>query len=221
MKIEDIKPGNIYEINYVDPHYPCSCDCHNEESKVLHVSPCCYDSSYNGAAVCIAKHHDLLCFRHLTVSGRYYVVQAESVVKDHGPFGITIQESTQIDAMALLGVETKQVIVMRKDLKMRRGKEIAQGAHSSMAFLTDREGPLSLAAQLWIQTSFTKIVCKVNSEEELVDIAKRARNAELTTHVITDSGRTEFGGVPTMTCCAIGPDFSEVIDKITGDLELY
>jgi peptidyl-tRNA hydrolase len=32
----------------------------------------------------------------------------------------------------------KQVIVMRKDLKMRRGKEIAQGAHASMAFLAKK-----------------------------------------------------------------------------------
>ena len=30
---------------------------------------------------------------------------------------------------------TKQVIVIRRDLRMRRGKEIAQGAHASMAWL--------------------------------------------------------------------------------------
>jgi len=35
-------------------------------------------------------------------------------------------------------IHTKQVIVIRKDLKMRRGKEIAQGAHASIAFLTAR-----------------------------------------------------------------------------------
>lgn len=28
----------------------------------------------------------------------------------------------------------KQVIVVRKDLKLRRGKEIAQGAHAAMAW---------------------------------------------------------------------------------------
>ena len=33
---------------------------------------------------------------------------------------------------------TKQVIVIRRDLKMRRGKEIAQGAHASMLWLADR-----------------------------------------------------------------------------------
>jgi PTH2 family peptidyl-tRNA hydrolase len=34
--------------------------------------------------------------------------------------------------------DIKQVIVIRKDLKMRRGKEIAQGAHAAMAWLTNR-----------------------------------------------------------------------------------
>lgn len=32
--------------------------------------------------------------------------------------------------------KTKQVIVMRTDLNMRKGKMIAQGSHASIAFLT-------------------------------------------------------------------------------------
>ena len=35
-----------------------------------------------------------------------------------------------------------------------------------------------------------------------------------------DAGRTEFHGVPTATCCAIGPDWPERIDPITGHLKL-
>ena len=35
-------------------------------------------------------------------------------------------------------MEPKQVIVMRRDLGMRRGKEIAQGAHASMIWLSRR-----------------------------------------------------------------------------------
>jgi len=128
--------------------------------------------------------------------------------------------------------EVKQVIVMRKDLKMRRGKEIAQGCHASMAFLTlqfqgqTSQGKtnkihLSDVVQQWIDSSFTKVCVQVDSEEQLLEIAQRAKEEMLECHVITDSGRTEFGGVPTKTCLAIGPDYSDRINKITGNLQLY
>ena len=126
-------------------------------------------------------------------------------------------------------MNTKQAIVMRKDLKCRRGKEIAQGSHASMAFLTRRlEGMshvsmdnLPAVVQEWLNTSFAKVCLQVNSEEELLAIEQKAIELGIECHVITDSGRTEFNGVPTKTCLALGPDESEKIDKITGHLKLY
>lgn len=126
----------------------------------------------------------------------------------------------------------KQVIVMRKDLKMRRGKEIAQGSHAAIAFLTRKiqrylgdygasEFRLSEVELDWINGIFAKVCVRVNSEEELLEIDSKAREAGLECHLITDTGLTEFGGVPTKTCLCIGPDESEKIDLITGELELY
>ena len=123
---------------------------------------------------------------------------------------------------------TKQVIVMRHDLKMRRGKQIAQGSHASMAFLTrklQKHGQLTLddfspEEQAWLTASFAKICCRVNSEEELLEIRDKAIAAGLEVHLITDSGKTEFHGVPTNTCLAIGPDEAEKINEVTGHLEL-
>lgn len=120
---------------------------------------------------------------------------------------------------------------------MRRGKEIAQGSHASIAFMTNRMGQalashpdkgytfnafaLSEAEQIWCAGAFTKVCLVVNSEEELKDVDKRATEAGLECHMILDSGLTEFGGEPTLTCLAIGPDWSDKIDKVTGDLTLY
>lgn len=115
---------------------------------------------------------------------------------------------------------------------MRRGKEIAQGSHASMAFLVHRmralsgvgaEITLALSAQeqQWITHGMAKVCLKVNSEEELLDCHARARASGIESHLIRDSGRTEFGGVPTLTACAIGPDEPERIDAITGELSLY
>ena len=50
---------------------------------------------------------------------------------------------------------------------------------------------------------------------------RQALEQGLTSHLIRDSGRTEFGGVPTLTACAIGPDEGTRIDQVTGDLKLY
>ena len=122
----------------------------------------------------------------------------------------------------------KQVIAMRHDLKMRRGKQIAQGAHASMSFLFRRlqeKGSISMddfteAERAWLTGAFAKVCCRVNSEEELLEIYDKATAAGLEVHLITDSGRTEFHGQPTHTCLAIGPDDAEEIDKITGHLQL-
>ncbi|MAI69566.1 MAG: aminoacyl-tRNA hydrolase [Rhodopirellula sp.] len=122
----------------------------------------------------------------------------------------------------------KQVIVMRHDLKMRRGKQIAQGAHASMAFLASRlkvTGVVSMnefdeASQAWLSGGFAKICCRVDSEDELLAIRDLASQQGLEVHMITDSGKTEFHGVPTNTCLAIGPDESSKIDAITGELKL-
>lgn len=122
----------------------------------------------------------------------------------------------------------KQVIVMRHDLKMRRGKQIAQGAHASMAFLSSRlkkSGSVSLddfdvATQRWLTSGFAKICCRVESEHQLLAIHDQASQQGLEVHLITDSGKTEFHGVPTNTCLAIGPDEAAKIDAITGDLQL-
>ena len=128
---------------------------------------------------------------------------------------------------------TKQVIVIRRDLKMRRGKEIAQGAHASMAWLRQRviqrlnsagtvdHVEFSQAERAWLQGSLRKVTVKVGSEEELMAVYSKALEAGLGAHLITDRGLTEFGGIPTRTCLAIGPDYDELIDPVTGDLELY
>ena len=125
-------------------------------------------------------------------------------------------------------IRIKQVIVMRHDLKMRRGKQIAQGAHASMSFICRRlqeAGSVSLddfteAQRAWLTGSFAKVCCRVNSEDELMDIHDKALKAGLEVHLITDSGKTEFRGEPTQTCLAVGPDMSEKVDEVTGQLEL-
>ncbi len=73
----------------------------------------------------------------------------------------------------------------------------------------------------WINGLFTKVCLQVNSEAELLEIHKKSSDAGLEVHLIQDSGLTEFAGIKTYTCLAIGPDYSDRIDKITSELKLY
>lgn len=114
--------------------------------------------------------------------------------------------------------ELKQMIVMRKDLNMRKGKMVAQGAHASMkALLENMEHP---NIKKWLAGPFAKIAVSVDSEDELMSVLEKAKSAGLIATLITDAGRTEFNGVPTNTCIAVGPATNEELAPITGDLKL-
>ena len=133
-----------------------------------------------------------------------------------------------MSAMVEAALKRKQVILIRKDLKMRRGKEIAQGSHASMEFLVSRLrggetaiDDLDADTLAWIARGMAKVCLRVNSEEELVSHHEKALALGLQSHIIRDSGRTEFAGVPTLTACAIGPAPAEQIDQVTGELTPY
>jgi PTH2 family peptidyl-tRNA hydrolase len=126
----------------------------------------------------------------------------------------------------------KQVILIRKDLKMRRGKEIAQGSHAAMEFLVTRirrhlneNANISIDVNAdeaaWLSKGMAKVCLQVSSEQELLDYHESALRHGLNSFLIRDSGRTEFAGTPTLTACAIGPASVSRIDAVTGDLTLY
>lgn len=128
--------------------------------------------------------------------------------------------------------DVKQVIILRTDLNMRKGKMIAQGAHASMAVLLghrlpgvyERPGYFTLVPtedmMTWLGGTFTKIVVGVESEEAFHALLAAAKVADLPCAAIQDNGFTEFKGVPTWTALAVGPAKSVDIDKITGHLKL-
>lgn len=124
----------------------------------------------------------------------------------------------------------KQVIVVRKDLNMRKGKLAAQVAHASMKFLVDNntsERPDTLLVELgpdeaqWLfNGSFTKVVVGCSSEGELRDLLLKAELLGVNACHIIDSGKTEFKGEPTLTCAAFGPAPADEVDRVTGHLSL-
>lgn len=78
----------------------------------------------------------------------------------------------------------------------------------------------------WLGGIFTKIVVSVDGEAELLSLVKKLERTNeedgkcIPYALITDCGKTEFGGTPTITCLGIGPYLAEDLDKLTGNLSL-
>jgi PTH2 family peptidyl-tRNA hydrolase len=118
--------------------------------------------------------------------------------------------------------KVKQVIVMRKDLNLSKGRLVTQGAHASIAFLTDlikEYNPLQLTEvqKEWVYGTFFKVCVGVDSEKELLDIGYNAVMLGLSVKYIEETGGFDK---PTVTCIAIGPDYSSKIDPVTKHLKL-
>ena len=131
----------------------------------------------------------------------------------------------------------KQIIVMRKDLNMRKGKIAAQAGHAVLSVIFKKLNMLDEffwsveqdkvvfegdeALDDWFANGYTKICLYVNSEQELLDLKKKADSLGFVTSLIKENGATEFNGVPTYTCIAFEPLPAEKIDILTKDLPLY
>jgi PTH2 family peptidyl-tRNA hydrolase len=115
--------------------------------------------------------------------------------------------------------EYKQVILIRTDLKMSTGKKCAQSCHASVScsdLVRIKNKPLW---KDWKDSGQKKVVLKVKSMEELIDIVKKLEKEKITYFLVKDAGLTQLPP-GTTTALGIGPAKSTDLDKITGDLKL-
>ncbi len=112
--------------------------------------------------------------------------------------------------------DIKYVIVVRKDLGMGVGKIAGQVGHACSSVVWNN---IDYVSDWMNQGNQRKTVLKVNSENELIELIKKAKVLNILTTVIRDAGKTQVEP-NTMTCCGFGPDSSQVLDKLTGNLKL-
>ena len=110
----------------------------------------------------------------------------------------------------------KQVILIREDLKLQKGKLAAQASHAAVeAEVT----PPRSKVETWLNEGAKKVVLKIKDLDELKKYEKQARREKLVVAVIVDRGLTAVKP-GTVTCMAIGPDDENKINKITGHLKI-
>jgi PTH2 family peptidyl-tRNA hydrolase len=116
-------------------------------------------------------------------------------------------------------VEFKQVIVVRKDLRMGTGKIAAQVGHAAVLGVEQSRKSNKLWLKSWFNDGQPKIVVKVSSLEELIQVQSHAEELRIPAVVVQDRGLTQIPS-GTVTCVCIGPAPSYIIDKVTSELKL-
>jgi PTH2 family peptidyl-tRNA hydrolase len=113
----------------------------------------------------------------------------------------------------------KQVIVLRTDVKMGKGKMAAQAGHAAVSAAEYARKNRPEWWNPWMKEGQCKIAVKVASEEELLELERKARNEGLPVALIVDRGLTEIPP-DTTTCLGIGPAPADKVDIVTGNLPL-
>lgn len=134
--------------------------------------------------------------------------------------------------------ENKMVIVMRRDLHMRKGKIAAQAGHACVEAVIGagrRDGILAKLQEntwtqdeqqqwpllAWLAEGEKKVCVYVDGEEALTDIHRQLQEKGIFSALICDAGHTEFHGEATLTCLATEPAGNEQLDPVTGELPLF
>jgi PTH2 family peptidyl-tRNA hydrolase len=110
----------------------------------------------------------------------------------------------------------KQVLVIRNDLKLPKGKLAAQAAHAAVEAAHKADAS---KYQKWRLDGQKKVVVKVDSEKELYMLLQQAKDQGIANALISDAGKTCIAP-GTITCLGIGPDSEDVIDELTENLKL-
>jgi PTH2 family peptidyl-tRNA hydrolase len=110
----------------------------------------------------------------------------------------------------------KQVIVIRRDLKLSKGKTAAQVAHASLeAYRKAEPGQ----RREWEDSGSKKVVLRAEGLREITELFRKAKADKLPCSLIRDAGRTEVES-GTVTALGIGPAQEERVDRITGGLRM-
>ncbi len=113
----------------------------------------------------------------------------------------------------------KQVIAVRADLKMSKGKTSVQVAHGSISAYIKAKRYYTSWTDAWIKEGQKKVAVKVNNEEDLLRLAQLAKDKDLPFAIINDAGLTELPP-GTTTVVGIGPAPEDLMDQVTGNLKL-
>lgn len=130
--------------------------------------------------------------------------------------------SNQYNKFSKLNDEVRLAICIRKDLKMTKGKTVAQSCHATLACFRSLSQSIQgmKIIDKWLYRGQAKITLQIENEEHLQELWMKAKELGVMACPIRDAGRTQVDP-GTVTVIGIGPAPKSVLDQITGGLKLY
>ena len=113
----------------------------------------------------------------------------------------------------------KQVIAVRRDLDMGKGKIAVQVAHAAVTAAEEARKKFTEWWEAWLREGQCKVAVRVDSLDEILQLERKSKELRLPSALITDRGLTQIDPGMT-TCLGIGPAPSSLIDTLTGNLSL-
>lgn len=110
----------------------------------------------------------------------------------------------------------KQVIVIRKDAGMDKGKLIIHCVHAAVGAMRKVDDAV---IEEWENEGSKKVVLKAHSLKELKDVEGKLKKSKIPYFLVKDAGLTQLKP-GTVTALGIGPVKEKEVDKITGKLKL-
>ena len=122
---------------------------------------------------------------------------------------------------SLFSSDVKQVIAVRIDIRMGKGKLAVQVAHAAVeaVFRCMESSRCREWLEVWRRSGQKKIVVKVGSLSELFELKSKAEELSIPYALIADAGLTQLPP-GTVTSLGLGPAPSQLLDSITGSLPL-
>ncbi len=99
------------------------------------------------------------------------------------------------------------------------GKIVGQACHASLGASEEARRHSLTVWKRWLFEGAKKIVVKVSSLEELLELEQESKRLRLPNSLVVDRGLTQLPP-DTPTALGIGPAEDEIVDRITGKLKL-
>ena len=115
-------------------------------------------------------------------------------------------------------MELKQVIIVRTDLNMGRGKIAAQCSHAAIQAMFKTEEKFPEYVDAWLEQGMPKVVLKINSFKEMVTLFQKMKKT-LPCAVISDAGKTQIKA-GTKTCFGCGPVLASEVNPFIKEMKL-